>query len=33
MMPMYSIVIPIYNAEKYLGSCMDSILSQCGTVD
>ena len=32
-MPIYSIVIPIYNAEKYLESCMDSILSQRSAVD
>ena len=33
MVPVYSVVIPIYNAEKYLESCMDSILSQCGCAD
>jgi len=33
MVPVYSVVIPIYNAEKYLESCMDSILSQGGAAD
>ena len=33
MAPIYSIVIPVYNAEKYLESCMDSILSQRSAVE
>jgi len=28
MMPTYSIVIPVYNAEKYLESCVNSVLTQ-----
>lgn len=28
MMPMVSIVVPVYNAEKYVGRCVDSILNQ-----
>ncbi|MBP1535818.1 MAG: glycosyltransferase, partial [Ruminococcus sp.] len=27
-MPKYSFVIPVYNVEKYLNECVDSILSQ-----
>ena len=32
-MPTYSIVIPVYNAAKYLESCIDSILGQQGASD
>jgi glycosyltransferase involved in cell wall biosynthesis len=28
MMPLISIIVPIYNTERYLGTCIDSILSQ-----
>ncbi len=27
-MPRFSIVIPVYNAEKYIGDCVNSVLSQ-----
>lgn len=30
-MPKYSIVIPVYNSEKYLAKCFDSILAQTFT--
>ena len=26
--PTISIIVPVYNSEKYLGACIDSILSQ-----
>lgn len=27
-MPLYSIILPVYNVEKYLAECLDSILAQ-----
>lgn len=27
-MPELSVIVPVYNAEKYLHKCVDSILSQ-----
>lgn len=31
-MPKISTIIPIYNVEKYLSTCLDSILNQTFTV-
>ena len=28
MMPKISVIISIYNAEKYIGECIESIISQ-----
>ncbi len=25
---MISVIIPVYNAEKYLGECLDSVINQ-----
>ena len=30
---LFSIVIPVYNVEKYLKECMESILQQIDTID
>ena len=27
-MPKFSIIIPVYNVEKYIGKCIDSIMNQ-----
>ena len=28
MQPLFSIIVPVYNAEKYLDNCISSILKQ-----
>lgn len=28
MDPIISVIVPVYNAEKYIGECIESILSQ-----
>ena len=28
MEPLISIIVPVYNAERYIGKCIESILSQ-----
>ena len=27
-MPKFSIIVPVYNVEKYIGKCLDSIMNQ-----
>lgn len=29
--PLLSVIIPVYNVEKYIGRCLDSIISQTFT--
>ena len=28
MMPKVSVIVPVYNVEKYLGKCLDSLVNQ-----
>ena len=28
MKPLFSVIVPVYNAEKYLRECIDSIINQ-----
>lgn len=28
MMPLISVIIPVYNVEKYLRECLDSVINQ-----
>lgn len=30
---LFSVVIPVYNVEKYLKECLDSILQQVNSID